>query len=127
MQEVRIQKGKLLEIIKKNRDEHYVIFLEAQKKYGDTLIKMLERQLTAVREGRPFALQEIVGLVQPTNHTADYDRALQMLELSVDDVITLTTADFANLVQDQWQWTQQWARSASRYVDNPKLRSLFRS
>jgi len=47
-----------------------------------------------------------------------------MLVLSVDDVITLNRADFANLVQDQWQWTQQWATSTSRYVDSPKLRSL---
>jgi hypothetical protein len=87
-------------------------------------IKMLDRKLAAAREGKPFLLQEIVSLVQPADHTADYDRAIQMLELSVDDVITLTTADFANLVQDQWMWTQQWARSTSHYVDNPKLRSL---
>jgi hypothetical protein len=124
MQEVRLKKGRLLEIIGKNRAEHHAIFLEAQKKYREVAIKMLDRQLAAAREGKPFMLHEIVSLVQPVDHTADYDRAIQMLELSVDDVITLNRGDFANLVQDQWQWTQQWANSNSRYVDNPKLRML---
>jgi hypothetical protein len=50
--------------------------------------------------------------------------AIRMLELSVDNVITLNRGDFANLVQDEWQWTQQWARSNSRCVDSAKLRSL---
>jgi hypothetical protein len=124
MQEVRLKKGRLLEIIGKNRAEHHAIFLEAQQKYREVAIKMLDRQLAAAREGKAFMLREIVSLVQPVDHTADYDRAIQMLELSVDDVITLNRADFANLDQDQWQWTQQWATSNSRYVDNPKLRSL---
>ena len=124
MQEVRLQKAKLLEIIHKNRAEHHAIFLEAQKKYREVAIKLLDRQLAAAREGKPFLLREFIALVQPVDHTADYDRAIQMLELSVDDVITLSTMDFSNLVQDQWQWTQQWATSTSRYVDGPKLRSL---
>lgn len=124
MQEVRLQKAKLLEIIKKNRQEHHTIFLEAQKKYRNVAIKLLERQLAAVRKGKPIVMHEITALIAPFDYTADYNRAIQMLELSVDDVITLTTTDFANLVQDQWHWTQQWARSASRYVDSPKLRSL---
>jgi hypothetical protein len=124
MQEVRLHKPKLLEIIRKNREEHHAIFLEAQKKYREVAIKLLDRQLAAAREGKPFVLRQFVELVQPVDHTADYDRAIQMLELSVDDVTTLTTADFANLVQDQWQWTRQWAMSNSRYVDSPKLRSL---
>jgi hypothetical protein len=124
MQEVRLQKAKLLQIIGKNREEHHAIFLEAQKKYREVAIKLLDRQLAAAREGKPFMLREFVALVQPVDHTADYDRAIQMLVLSVDDVITLNRADFANLVQDQWQWTQQWATSTSRYVDSPKLRSL---
>jgi hypothetical protein len=124
MKEVRLQKAKLMEIIRKNREEHHAIFLEAQKKYREVAIKLLDRQLSAAREGKPFVLRQFVELVQPVDHTADYDRAIQMLELSVDEVITLSTADFSNLVQDQWQWSRQWATSASHYVDSPKLRSL---
>jgi hypothetical protein len=124
MQEVRLKKAKLLEIIGKNREEHHAIFLEAQKKYREVAIKLLDRQLAAAREGKPFMLHEFVALVQPVDHTTDYDRAIQMLELSVDDVITLNRADFVNLVQDQWQWTQQWATTSSRYVDSAKLRAL---
>ena len=124
MQEVRLQKAKLLEIIRKNREEHHAIFLEAQIKYREVAIKLLDRQLAAAREGKPFVLRQFIELVQPVDHTADYDRAIQMLELSVDDVITLTALDFSNLVQDQWQWTQQWATSTSRYVDSAKLRAL---
>ena len=125
MKEVRIHKAKLLEIVTKNRGEHRQIFLDAQKAYRDKAIAVLDEQLKLAREGAPFVLNKITELSAPEDHTKDYDRAIEMLELSVDDVITLSTSDFANLVQDLWGWSRQWAMSNSAYVDSPKFRSLI--
>ena len=125
MKEVRMEKAKLLAILKKNRDEHREIFLEAQKAYRQRAIEVLDQQLKLARDGKQFVLQEIVQLVAPEDHTGDYDRAIKMLEFTVDETIVLSAADFSNLVQDQWAWSRQWAFSNSRYVDSPKLRSLM--
>lgn len=124
MKEVRIKKDKLLQILNKNWDEHREIFLAAQVEYRKQAVALLDEQLALARTGQPFVLSKIVELVSPEDHTNDYERAIQMLELSVDDTIVLSTADFANLVQDQWSWSRQWAHSNSRYVDSPKFRSI---
>src|SRR5262252_6450717 len=101
MREVRIAKFKLLEIITQNRDEHRQIFLDAQKVYREKAIELLDSELKHAREGENFVLKRITSLVAPVDHTADYDRAIAMLKLSVDETITLSTADFANLVEDK--------------------------
>jgi hypothetical protein len=124
MKEVRIKKQTLLDILKKNRQEHRDIFLAAQKEYRKQAIKVLDEQLSLAREGKPFVLATVTALIAPEDHTKDYDRAVEMLELSEDEVITLSTADFSNLVQDQWSWSRQWAFSNSHYVDSPKFRSV---
>jgi hypothetical protein len=125
MKDVRIKKEQLVQIVKKNRQEHREIFLKAQEKYREVAIALLDRQLKAAREGKPFMLAEFIHLVQPEDHSQDYDRALRMLELEVDDVVTLTMPEFANLVQDQWNWSRQWATNTSRYTDSPKFRAAM--
>jgi hypothetical protein len=125
MKEVRMQKAKLMAIVKKNREEHRQIFIDAQKAYRQRAIEVLDQQLKLARDGQPFTLRTVIELVAPEDHTRDYDRAIQMLELSVDKTITLSTADFANLVQDSWNWSRQWALSNSRYTVSPKFSSLM--
>ena len=123
MKDVRINKKALKEIILKNRKEHRDIFLAAQEKYREQAIKILDGQLQAAREKRPFALRQIIELVQPEDHTGEYDRVLQMLDLEVEDIVTLSAAEFSNLVQDQWEWSRRWALSHAAYTDSPKVRS----
>lgn len=125
MRQVRIKKKKLLDIIKKNREEHRDIFLKAQKKYREVAINALDAQLTAARSGRPFVLQELTQLIAPEDHTKDYDRVIEMLEMCVDAVIVVSEEDFQHYVQDVWSWSKQWAYSNSRYVSSPKLSAMM--
>lgn len=116
MKQIRVEKVKLLEILKKNRSEHRGIFIEAQKKFRQVAIKALDAQLKAARSGKPFVLTNLAVLEAPQDHTADYDRSIQMLEMSVDDSITVDEREFQNYVQDIWQWSREWAVSNMRYV-----------
>lgn len=111
-----MQKAKLMAILKTNRAEHREIFLEAQKKYRERAIEVLDQQLKLAREGAAFTLRQIVELVAPEDHTTEYDRAIKMLELSVDKTVTLSANEFSNLVQDVWTWSRQWAVSNSGYI-----------
>lgn len=116
MKQVRVDKAKLLAILKKNRDEHRGIFLEAQKQFRVVAIKALDAQLKAARNGKPFELVRLSALAAPEDHTADYDRSIQMLEMSVDKEIVVDEREFQNYVQDIWQWSRDWAVSNMRYV-----------
>ena len=124
MNQVKVKKDELLEILRKNRAEHRAIFLKAQEKYREVVIKELDAQLKAARGSKPFVLAKIVQLVQPKDYTAQYDRAIQMLEMSVDDTIIITAVEFQNYVQDIWNWSREWAFSNSSYVKSAKLDAL---
>jgi hypothetical protein len=124
MKEVRINKAKLLEIVPRNRTDHRNIFLAAQEKYRETVIRVLDESLAAARSKRPFELARIVQLVQPQDHTAEYDKVIRMLELTEDTIIALDDAEFQRFVQDQWGWTRSWAASNSLYTKSPKLGNM---
>jgi len=124
MKTIRVQKSKLLEILRKNRAEHREIFLKAQQKFREVAIQELDKQLQAAREGQRFVLRRITQLIEPQDYTAKYDRAIQMLEMSVDDTIEITNQEFQNFIQDIWNWSRSWALSNSGYVSSPKLAAL---
>ena len=44
-----------------------------------------------------------INLAEPVDHTADYDRILAMLEMSVDDTISLSAQEFNQYVLDNWE------------------------
>jgi len=122
MKQVNINKSKLLAILTANKAEHKDIFLAAQKKFREVAIKMLDASLKAARTGRPFQLSAFTELVEPQDHTAEYDRAIRMLEMSEDAVITVTDREFQNFVEDRWEWSRDWAFSNMKYVGNQNSR-----
>ena len=109
MNSVRVSKKDLLEIVKKNRDGHRKIFLEAQEGYRAQCIKELDAMLQEARDGK--RIRRAVALVEPMDQTWEYDSAIAMLEMSVDEVISLEEHDFKCYVLDQWQWKKQWTTS----------------
>jgi len=122
MRSVKVRKYDLMDVLKKNRKEHRDAFLQAQTKYRETAIKVLDEELAAARDGRPFVLTRIIGLIQPSDHTADYDRTLGMLSMHIDEVIELSEVEYRQYVDDDWGWMNQFANEASHYgVSNAKL------
>jgi hypothetical protein len=116
MRQIRVDKVKLLKIIRKNRTEHRATFLEAQESFREVAIKAMDQQLKDAREGKPFQLRSLTVLEAPEDHTKDYDRSIQMLEMSVDKEIVISEQEFQNFVQDTWGWSRDWASNVSNYV-----------
>ena len=113
MKDVKINKTKLLEALKANRETHRTIFLEAQEGFRTEAIKHLDQMLEDARNGKE--IRQNIGLVEPRDQTADYDRAIRMLEMSEDDVIELSELDFECYVLDNWSWKNQFLISNSSY------------
>jgi len=125
MKQVRVKKEELLSILRKNKAEHRDIFLKAQVKFREAAIEELDRMLKAAREGQPFVLERIARLIQPKDYTGEYDRAIKMLEMSVDTAVEVTAQEFQNFVQDVWNWSRDWALSNSKYVQSGKFTGLL--
>jgi hypothetical protein len=111
---VTIKKPELLEAIRKNRDTHRATFLRAQEGYRAAAIEELDRMLKDARDGAK--IRRSVTLIEPTEHTKDYDRVIRMLEMSTADEITITETQFSQFVLDEWGWSREFVGSTSRYV-----------
>lgn len=117
MKTVNVNKSELLEILKKNRQEHQEVFREANEKFRKEAATKLEAMMKDLREGKAFNPTVVNILDVPEDHTAEYDRAIQMLEMSVDAVVAVDAREFACLVQDRWDWSRRWAASNIKYVN----------
>lgn len=108
-----IEKSELLAILKANRDAHQGIFQEAVRGYRDHALRVLEEHITRIKSGSRERVY--VSLPEPEEHTREYDRAIRMVELHTGDTVTLSEADCASYVMDDWAWKRQFLTSNSTY------------
>jgi hypothetical protein len=104
MNSVTVRRDELTKKIQTNRDAHRELFLRAQQGYRKLVIEELDRMLADAKAGRQISRS--INLAEPVDHTADYDRILAMLKMSVDDTITLSAQEFNQYVLDNWEWSK---------------------
>ena len=114
MQRVTVDKSEFVERVGKNRDRHRAVFEQALEGYRARMVAELERRIEDLRRGR--RIEQYIGLPEPEDHTADYDRVLAMAEMSIHDTVELTQEDFAMYVMDQWRWKQDFTETTTRYL-----------
>lgn len=113
---VTVNKADLREKVQRNRDNHRLIFEEALEGYRLQAIEALDERIKDFRKGRIPDLMEIIRLPVPQDHTSDYDRVLEMLDMHQGDTIDISQEDFANYVRDDWSWKKQFLSTASNYT-----------
>jgi hypothetical protein len=114
MQTVTVNKETLKTIVQKNRDEHHSKFERAFEGYRKETISILEENLQELKGGGKIRHIRIDSA--PEDHTADYNRILEMLEMSVDEEIDLLNSEFQQYVQDDWSWSHAWDTSNTKYL-----------
>lgn len=110
---IRARKSELLKALKANRDEHRSTFLEALDGYSKEAIKALNERIEDAKKNKRISLSFL--LVQPEDHTKDYDRVIRMLEMSVSEELEITQDQFSNFVMDDWAWSRQFYHSNRAY------------
>lgn len=113
MDSVNIKRTELLQTLTTNRNAHRKIFLEAQAGYRKMAIRELDAFLSQAKTGA--RIQRSLTLVEPVDQTKEYDRAIRMLEMSVDETISLSEQDFQCYVMDEWRWKGQFTSSNIGY------------
>lgn len=114
MKDVRVRKVDLLEKLRGNMAKHRGFFLKAQEGFRREVIGVMERRLEDARCGKKVRL--VIQLEEPEDQTSAYNRAITMLEMSTDDIVTVTEIEFREYVMDDWSWKSQFNISNCKYV-----------
>jgi hypothetical protein len=117
MRQVTLEKERLVETLTVNREKHeadFEIVWEAFRKQAMSNAKKIVDSLKEAPMGAVINLN--VGLQPPVNHSDDYTRAIEMCKWEVEDHVQLDEQEFAQYVQDEWGWKQQFEGSNFLYT-----------
>lgn len=114
MKDVRVRKAELVHAVTTNREAHRGEFEKALAGYFKTAGEALDALHARLLKGERVAVQLYMSV--PEDHTRDYDQVLAMLEMSVDDEVTIDYKSFRQFVLDDWEWKEQWRASNSSYT-----------
>jgi len=113
MNYVKVNRNELLDVVRKNREQHRKIFEEAIEGYRSAAIKELDAMLNEAKAGK--RIRRTDSLVEPVDQTREYNKVIRMLEMSTEDVIELQEHEFSQYVLDDWGWKGQFLASNSAY------------
>lgn len=118
MKITKIEKVALLNIVRENLVRHLVDYAEAVSDFKIAVIKISHENLAVAtsEDEKDCDIKNIKPMpVIPANYTAEYNRAIRKLELSVDTVIDVDELTFNQLVLDEWNWKSQFLLSNAFY------------
>lgn len=113
MQSMRMKRVELLEALTKNLADHRQTFLEAQKGYRTQMIKELDQMLQDATNNK--RIKRGVSMPEPEDHSKDYETAIRMLSMCVDEELEIEMDDFGRYVMDDWGWKTRWSETVSNY------------
>jgi hypothetical protein len=114
MKSVRIDKDALRERVQANRDQHRELYEKAIEGYRKTVIDWFNDQVDRAKAGKSY--ETYFSMPKPEDHTDDYDRVLDMLDMSIESNFELSQQEFAQYVRDDWGWKREFTATSSNYV-----------
>jgi hypothetical protein len=116
MKSVKLDRDELLEIVRENKEKHVADYREAVADYKKVAVALAKENLALARTGRLEDIAKMKALpLAPTSYEDSYNRAIRMLELSVDELIELEEQVFNQLVLDEWHWKQMFSSMNATY------------
>jgi hypothetical protein len=114
MQDIRVKKDELIDKLKLNREAHVSEFTEAHAAWVETRIVDYKARIKSLKE----TSKDIGagGGLEPVSQEKSYDRAIKMLEMSIDTEIVLPEHEFQQYVLDEWQWSQNFKSVTATYA-----------
>lgn len=128
MKEVKVSKNALANILLSNKKKHVAEYLEAVEEYKVAALEAIAKgvaklnaQIEAVKAMTPQTVEHIrwtsVTLPIPVSHEAEYNRAIRMVEMSVDEEIVLSEKEFTKYVLDEWDWKSDFENTKMSYLN----------
>lgn len=113
MKNIKMNKNQLLDILEKNRDEHKEEYDEAIEAYEKQVVKEAEKFLEEIKANprKNWRYSNHIKAQMPEDHSRDYNLAIEMLQHEVNEEVVLTQQEYAELVQDEWDWAREFAQA----------------
>ena len=116
MNTIKVHKQQLQEALLGNREKHKETFEKAYEGFRKKVIHNLESRLDQAKNGGKINLY--IGLVEPQDHTEDYNNAIEMLGWHTDEYIEITLKDFRQYVNDDWGWKRDFDTTNASYIND---------
>lgn len=111
---VTVTKDELLGILRINMARHRQVFEDALEGYREEASRQLTALIGALRDGGTPAIRLLLPL--PKDHTRDYERVIRMVGMHQGDTLELEEFLFAQYVEDDWGWRQEFLTTATSYA-----------
>ena len=123
MKSVKVNKNELLGVVRANKEKHVAEYNEAMEDYKEIVIKIAEKNVKIAQKNRLKAKAgNISGFdrleslpTQPVSYETEYNRAIRMLEMSVEVEMEIESAVFNQLALDEWGWKNSFNINATTY------------
>jgi F0F1-type ATP synthase membrane subunit b/b' len=118
---VKVSKDRLLATLQENRKKHVADYNEAVSNYHRKVMEGIEQLRLDVAGLESDETSEIEKLVNrlhfpaPQSFEKEYDKAIAQLEWETESELTLTEAEFEQLVRDNWGWKGAFAATSLVY------------
>lgn len=139
---VRVNRQKLIETLKQNREQHIKQFNEAMDGYKEVAMKEIakafdkladrldKRRKELEKEIESFSpetaenfsdhlviLQSVtVNMKVPVSYADAYDAAIDMANFDVRDDLELSGAEFQCFCRDVWDWSNDFTATSAMYL-----------
>jgi len=113
MKTVKINRDDLLEVLINNREKHNRNVSELKADRQAAIIEWME---SSIKEFATYTKEpELKDFPKIGDNSSAYDRAIRMMEMSVDKEIELSESEFDQYVMDNWSFNHDLLRTATFY------------
>ena len=111
---VTVKKEDLIKRLKENLENHKKTYETACEGFRIEIKERLDKATEQYKEGKT---PSPINFVPPETHEEDYEVIISMLEMSVDEEVTLSISEYRRYAEDKWDWAERFKLTASTYTD----------
>jgi len=123
MYDIKVNKADLITAIASNRNEHIKKYNDAIAGYKTKLIEKLKEAMELAIQDKELITAIIMPAPKPINHKSDYDLAIGMLDMSVEEIVEISDDQYRNFILDDWSWKSSFSTSSASYSSSSSVSS----
>lgn len=112
---VRVNKIKVLETLKSNKEMHHKEFEEAIEGWITKAQDNVTAILIELKANNARDVKLDIHLPKPISFEKEYEKAIKMIELEVRDEIDISKHDFERFFLDEWEWKDAFLSNTVMY------------
>ena len=102
MEAVTLNKADVLQALETNRTKREAVHLAALEGWRKEAEEKLVLSLEGLRNGLTADIN--LSVPMPRSHLAEYDRAITMLKMDINDTVVFEEHEFERYILDNWEW-----------------------